>query len=610
MTVSAFDTPSAELHLLVTGVPLLEEMAVRLRHIGVESHVNLPSVCEVELSDPDQLMLEETRLIPGMFVEVRAVSSDNPIGVPIFSGQVESVEARYDRSGLRSVVRAFDPGHRLTKSTNTRGFPLSNYAEIAELIGLMHELPTVAVPDPVIHEMVVQANETDWDFLVRLATEIGYVLTVQLDPLVGLPTLRFGPPTPAEEAPPPIGIELSPRALEAGDERILSLRASVTASGLATLASTRGWDARLGLPAVGEGVPEDLTSLNELPPLELATELAAGASRVDLTRLAANELEAELASEGLAMRMAGAYAHIEMTVRGNPYLQPNSAISIAKFGLLTGEYTVTAAMHAFTPGAGGFTSRVVCSGREDRTLRGLAGAVKPSPRLTGVYPAIVTDVEDPEGLGRVLLSLPWLSETFVTPWARVVQAGAGPLTGAQILPEPLDEVLVAFENGQLDSPYVLGGLYNEERRGAIGATQLVQGVTVKRAFTSRAGHQIIFDDSPETPGLVLNTTFGASCMIRMSPETGITIATVEGQPVTIESASEVTVAAEAAVIINAAEITINGEGAVAINAEGAVEVNGVAVSITAEEALEIGAAEVSITAGVVNVAGGIVNLGA
>ena len=79
-----------------------------------------------------------------------------------------------------------------------------------------------------------------------------------------------------------------------------------------------------------------------------------------------------------------------------------------------------------------------------------------SSKLTGVYSAVVTDTEDPEAMGRVLLSFPWLSETYVSPWARVVQPGAGEMLGWQILPEPTDEVLVAFENGQLNSPYVIG----------------------------------------------------------------------------------------------------------------------------------------------------------
>ena len=73
---------------------------------------------------------------------------------------------------------------------------------------------------------------------------------------------------------------------------------------------------------------------------------------------------------------------------------------------------------------------------------------------------LVSDVRDPEGLGRVKLTFPWLSETFESGWARVSSAGAGRDRGFIVVPEVDDEVLVAFEDGDPSFPYVLGGLWN------------------------------------------------------------------------------------------------------------------------------------------------------
>ena len=58
------------------------------------------------------------------------------------------------------------------------------------------------------------------------------------------------------------------------------------------------------------------------------------------------------------------------------------------------------------------------------------------------------------------LRFPWLDDTYVSGWARTVQAGAGKDRGALVLPEVGDEVLVVFEQGDFRRPYVLGGLYN------------------------------------------------------------------------------------------------------------------------------------------------------
>jgi uncharacterized protein involved in type VI secretion and phage assembly len=183
--------------------------------------------------------------------------------------------------------------------------------------------------------------------------------------------------------------------------------------------------------------------------------------------------------------------------------------------------------------------------------------------------------------------------------------------GMQIIPEPTDEVLVAFGNGQLDSPYVIGGLFNLERQPGVPWEEAIEGVPMIRGFTSRLGSQLLFMDDPETPGLVLNTTMGASTIIRLSPETGIEIITVEGQPILITSDSDVTINSEGAVTVNAAAVEINGEGDVSISAEGALELTaGGAIAISAASVNIEAEADASVIAPAIDITGGIVNLGA
>ena len=355
------------------------------------------------------------------------------------------------------------------------------------------------------------------------------------------------------------------------------------------------------------------SSLNLVLPEMLGAELGGVNQNVNFTRFAQNEMQAEGASEGLAFRMSGAYANVEITMRGNPFAMPSRALGLSEAGVLTGEYTITAVTHTFLPNQFGYRTHVVCSGLEDRTLAGLQGAAEPrtTSKLHGVYPAIVTDSEDPEQLGRVLLSFPWLDPTYVSNWARVVQAGASEGMGMQIIPEPTDEVLVAFGNGQLDSPYVIGGLFNLERQPGVPWEEAIEGVPMIRGFTSRLGSQLLFMDDPEAPGLVLNTTMGASTIIRLSPETGIEIITVEGQPILITSDSDVTINSEGAVTVNAAAVEINGEGDVSISAEGALELTaGGAIAISAASVNIEAEADASVIAPAIDITGGIVNLGA
>lgn len=603
------------LRLFVDDLPVLPTVSNQIRRIQVDAQVNLPAMCEVEFADPFFLLVEEAGLAIGNFLEIRAVVGDNPVGEVVFSGQVETIEVGFEKvTGRVSRVRAYDAGHRMLHGMNTKGYPMMMYPEIAEMIGLEHEIPTIATPYPTVYPMTVQSNESDWDFLVRLAREIGYVVYVAIDPIAGIPTLMFAPQTPAETAPPPVpGVELSPLSFDVGDERILNLKASVSGAGITAVSSARGWDQTLGMPGMGEGPTIGDSSLNLVLPEVLGAELGGVNQNVNFTRFAQNEMQAEAASEGLAFRMSGAYANVEITMRGNPFCMPSRALGLSEAGVLTGEYTITAATHTFIPNQFGYRTHVVCSGMEDRTLAGLQGAAEPrqTSKLHGVYPAIVTDSEDPEQMGRVLLSFPWLDPLYVSNWARVVQAGAGEVMGMQIIPEPLDEVLVAFGNGQLDSPYVLGGLYNLERQPGVPWEEAVEGVPMIRGFTSRLGSQLLFMDDPELPGVVLNTTMGASTLIRLSPETGIEIITVEGQPIVVTSASDVTINSEGAVTVNSAAVVINGEGDVSISAEGAIEITaGGEIAISAASVNIEAEADASIVAPAVDVTGGIVNLGA
>lgn len=78
--------------------------------------------------------------------------------------------------------------------------------------------------------------------------------------------------------------------------------------------------------------------------------------------------------------------------------------------------------------------------------------------------AVITDNEDPEGLGRVKAKLFWQTDNETTPWIRVAQTmagqGRGKVHGFYFIPEIDDEVMVGFENNNPDMPFVMGSLYH------------------------------------------------------------------------------------------------------------------------------------------------------
>jgi uncharacterized protein involved in type VI secretion and phage assembly len=123
-----------------------------------------------------------------------------------------------------------------------------------------------------------------------------------------------------------------------------------------------------------------------------------------------------------------------------------------------------------------------------------------SDRFYGVTLAVVTNNKDPENLGRVKVRFPWLSHIDESHWARVVSPMAGNQRGLYLLPEIDDEVLVAFEHGDPQFPYILGALWNGNDKVPVTNED---GKNNQRLFKSRSGHTILFDDTQEEEKIVI-----------------------------------------------------------------------------------------------------------
>jgi uncharacterized protein involved in type VI secretion and phage assembly len=227
----------------------------------------------------------------------------------------------------------------------------------------------------------------------------------------------------------------------------------------------------------------------------------------------------------------------------------------------------------------GYTTAFVVSGRQDRSLLGLASGgtaangtvARPLP---GVASAQVTDVNDPDHLGRVKLKFPWLSDSYVSDWARTVHAGAGPDRGAVVLPEVNDEVVVAFEQGDLRRPYVLGGCWNgvDTPRLGDGLVDGATGAVKRRGFVSKHGHSLIFFDDSSDDGVAILTS-GKGLRLSLN-ETKTTVRLSSSGKVEIEATQDVRIKAGTNLSIEAgASLELKG-AKVSINGDGPVEVKG------------------------------------
>lgn len=135
-------------------------------------------------------------------------------------------------------------------------------------------------------------------------------------------------------------------------------------------------------------------------------------------------------------------------------------------------------------------------------------------RYYGVVVGIVTDNQDPNNMARVRVKFPWLSDDNESWWARIAVPMAGPGRGTYFLPEVNDEVLVAFEHGDVKSPYIVGALWNGKDAPP---TTNSDGKNNIRLIHSRSGHLIRLDDTDGDEKVeVIDKTGGNKITIKSS----------------------------------------------------------------------------------------------
>jgi len=203
-------------------------------------------------------------------------------------------------------------------------------------------------------------------------------------------------------------------------------------------------------------------------------------------------------------------------------------------------------------------------------LNSLLAPAEDHGRCYGVVIGIVTNNRDPDGMHRVKVRFPWLAMDDESHWARVATSMAGNGRGAYFLPEPDDEVLVAFEHGSVEHPYVVGALWNGKDKPPENNGD---GKNAHRSITSRSGHVVRLDDSDGAECIEIIDKSGNNRIVIKSSANSIAIeakgdisiksstgkVTIEGVGIEIKSNAGIKLQAQATLDVLAnAQVTIKG----------------------------------------------------
>ena len=548
------------------------ELMDQLQGVVVETDHRLPAMCTIRILDQELDWVDSSRINVGAEIEVSAQAAGDGSAVKIFDGEIVALEPEFAQSGAVMQVRAYDRGHRLHRGRNRRAFLQVTDSDLASQLAGDAGLSASSDSASGVYEHVYQDNLTNWEFLQERAQRIGYVCYMDGK------TLNF---KSANQTGSAIDLEWG--------EALSRFYPRLSSSGQVSQVQVLGWD-----PGAKQAITGQASSGSLSPQIGVSTkaeEVTASAFSLSQTKLVVvdrpvhTQGEADAMAKSIADELSGLYIQAEGVCVGMPTLQAGKWVNVKNIGdKFSGKYFVTRAVHTFSPDDA-YTVRFSVTGRRPKSVSALVGKENSlrDSRMSGVVIGIVTNNDDPDGLGRVKVKFPWLDDDTESAWARIATPMAGAERGFQWMPEVNDEVLVAFEHDDINYPYVLGSLWNgSDKPPAGGAVE--SGKVVQRMIKTRVGHIILLDDSDSSPGIIIIDKTGNNKIVISSSDNKITI----------EADSDISIKSKQKVIVDGQMgVEISSQQKVDVKGQTGVGVEGLNVDVK-------GSAQVNIKGSMIN----------
>jgi len=430
----------AGIHVKIDGRDI---EAGKILETRVEDSLMLPDACLIKIAGWD--WNDSSQCSIGKEIEIKFGAVGESGVEPLFKGQVAGLEPEFGRAGVSLTVRGYDHSHAMNRTKVTKTYQDMTFSDIAGKVADANRLGKGTIDsDPGgSHKFVQQNNETDWDFLWRLANRIDFEVVVSDK------KLNFRKAGSAKRYE---------KTLKFG-ENLFSFKPRITGVQQVKEVVVRGWDpgARQTIEATAQVPSTD----SEIGISRSKTSDGLGGGTMTIADAVVHtQQEAEALARSAASRLGQGYLEAEGSCKGDPKLLAGSVVEIKEVGpQFSGKYTVSSTTHVFR-GERGYDTLFRTSGRTPRSLIDLMTPAKTKGWGNSVVLGLVTQNEDPNGLGRVRVKYPALGDETEGWWARIASPSAGKERGLLMMPVVGEEVLVAFEHDDVRRPYVIGSLWN------------------------------------------------------------------------------------------------------------------------------------------------------
>jgi phage protein D len=550
--------------LEIAGKPAPPNLMEDILQIVVEESLHLPGMFTLVIQNDyfpgrnqDERWRYQNLLQIGKPVKIGFTSSttesrdyNQPKKNYVIEGEITGIETFFsEKSQAPIIVRGYDVGHRLHRGRYNRSFlNTTDSAIVKKIIREIGIQPGTIDPSGVQHEYVFQENQTNMEFLRQRADRIGFELFVQNG------KINFRKPKADKQ-------KLTLTWLT----DLHSFRVRVTSAEQVKEVEVRAWDYQQKKPVVSIKKQDKVITKTQHGKGSTTSNKFKGKPpkpQMILNWTCSNPKEVAIKAQALCDELGGQFIYADAKAEGNSDIRPGRTVTLVDMGLHSGEYYVTETRHTYH-------ERVYMTEFSVRGLRGgnLLTALSPVNRLQpgqSFLVGIVTDNKDPKNWGRVKVKFPTLTDGHTSNWARVVAIGAGKSRGFDCLPEINDEVLVAFEQGDIHRPYVIGGVWNGKDAPPNTAANDVGAKGVRlRTFQTRVGHKIQFVEEDKGPssqkGVYIETAGGHKLRINDS-QRFVEIETKGRQRLRLDDKKR--------------SITLSATGNIDINAGGIVTIKG------------------------------------
>ena len=543
------NTPTVnQVEIKIDGSDLPNKIMDELFEVEVETSLYLPSMFTLRFHDKTLELIDATNFSAGKPVEIK-LSNSQRVLTSVFKGEITAIEPEFTEAFMGElVIRGYDKGHRLNRGTKSRVFKQSTDSDIVQKIAGEVGLSIQADATSEVHEHVFQYAVNDWGFIHERARRNNFEVSVEDSKLY----FRKAPTS-------------SPTVTLIWGTTMRRFQPRMSLSKQADTVKVRGWDPKKKQSILGQATSSSSSPTTGIGnwggPLSKSA-FSKAAEVLEIRHPVRSQKEADTMAQAILDEINAGFLEAEGIAFGNPDLKAGIKVKIEKVGTkFSGNYVVTTARHIYN--YKGYDTHFTVQGARAQTISDLVDQSITEQRTGqlwgGIVPALVTNNVDPENMARVKVKFPWLHEDLESNWARVSGIGAGATRGFLWLPEVNDEVLVAFEHGDFDYPYVVGAVWNgKDAMPETTSVAVANGKVAVRTLKTTAGHIIRLTD---TNGSEKIEIIGAKTSSKITMDEA-------AKKITMESGGDIELKATGNLTLSGVNVTVDASGNLEAKANG------------------------------------------